>query len=563
LGILGGGIALMHENRDSEYDFEKEIAKFIGLAHDEAFKGSLMDNALLLRFMEFSPNAIFVYRDDIILYANKKAHEFWKSSCDEVLIGENIRKKLRVHEDYQEKVNERINTLEREEVSLPYMEQKFILEAGEILNVEVAASSFLVRGKMYFILFVRDITRRKKLEEELKKSHETYYRLINFFPDAVFLTKNGVIHFANQQGLSLVGARTLNEVLGANVLDFAHPDYRESVAQRINTMMKDREIIPPTELKIINLKGKLIDIEVKTMLLSLDNEEVAVAVLRDITERKVAEQNLRLLNEARQYDRIKTEFFANMSHEIRTPLNVIISSQQLISSYVSKCELDDTKKQKISKHLSIMKQNCNRLLRLFNNIIDITKIDSGFVDINLRNYNIINVIEDTVLSVSEYIEGKGISLTFDTEVEEVIMALDAEKLERVILNLLSNATKFTNPGGSIGVNIQQEDCNILISIKDTGIGIPLDKHHLIFERFIQVDKSFSRTHEGSGIGLSIVKSLVELHDGFIEVKSSPGEGSEFIITLPTKKMCANDSQLEIAFTSFERAQIEFSDIYNS
>jgi signal transduction histidine kinase len=160
-----------------------------------------------------------------------------------------------------------------------------------------------------------------------------------------------------------------------------------------------------------------------------------------------------------------------------------------------------------------MKQNCYRLLRLINNLIDITKIDSGFINLNLQNKNIVEVIENVTLSTVEYVESKCRTIIFDTDVEEKIMAFDPEKIERIILNLISNAVKFTKPQDQIEINVYDKKENIIISVKDTGIGIPKEKQKIIFERFRQVSPLLNRTHEGSGIGLSLVKSLVEMHTG--------------------------------------------------
>jgi signal transduction histidine kinase len=180
-----------------------------------------------------------------------------------------------------------------------------------------------------------------------------------------------------------------------------------------------------------------------------------------------------------------------------------------------------------------MKNNCYRLLRLLNNLIDITRIDSGYINLNLTDCNIVSAIEDITQSVVEYAQSCGITLIFDTVIEEKLMAVDTEKLERIILNLLSNAIKFTKPGGNITVAVSEDDANAIISVKDTGIGIPESKLKVIFERFRQVDNSLNRNYEGSGIGLSLVKSLVEMHNGSVYVKSHPGIGSEFIVNIPS------------------------------
>jgi signal transduction histidine kinase len=198
---------------------------------------------------------------------------------------------------------------------------------------------------------------------------------------------------------------------------------------------------------------------------------------------------------------------------------------------------------KLNKYLSIMKQNSYRLIKLINNLIDISKIDAGYYKINLCNCNIVSVVEEITMSVAEYIQDKGMKLIFDTDTEEKIIACDPEKIERIILNLLSNAVKFTDAGGSIYVSVNAGTDKVKVSVRDTGICIPGEKLEKIFERFVQVDKSLSRNHEGSGIGLSLVKSLVEMHGGNIKAFSKIGLGSEFVFELPAEKLI-NEEEYE-------------------
>lgn len=267
------------------------------------------------------------------------------------------------------------------------------------------------------------------------------------------------------------------------------------------------------------------------------------------------------LSEILEYDKLKTEFFANISHELRTPLNVIWSTLQLIEILKNNNQLEICMKK---DYHGVMKQNCLRLIRLINNLIDITKIDGNYLTLELYNQNIVSVIEDIVMSVVNYAESHEITLVFDTDVEEKIMAFDSDKMERIILNLLSNAIKFTPKGGEIDVTINDLGNYIRISVKDTGVGIPKEELSNIFERFTQVDKSLSRQNEGSGIGLSLVKSLVALHEGNIYVKSEHGFGSEFIIELPArlKEDCKLKTEEYSSDSKYvDRINIEFSDIY--
>lgn len=273
-------------------------------------------------------------------------------------------------------------------------------------------------------------------------------------------------------------------------------------------------------------------------------------------------ENKRLLEERIKYDKLKTEFFSNVSHELKTPLNIIFASTQLLLFTINDDEDFDTTK--LNKHINMIKQNGYRLLRLVNNLIDITRIDSGFIKLNLKNENIVEVVENITLSTVEYAQSKSRTIIFDTNIEEKIMAFDSEKIERIILNLISNAIKFTKLEDEIQVNIYDKGENIVISVKDTGIGISEEKQKMIFEKFIQVHTLYNRSSEGSGIGLSIVKSLVEMNGGEIHVKSKCGEGTEFIIQLPVKLVSEED---EVQIDDFaqeknvEKIQIEFSDIY--
>jgi signal transduction histidine kinase len=285
-------------------------------------------------------------------------------------------------------------------------------------------------------------------------------------------------------------------------------------------------------------------------------------MVNKLNEQSIENQNLR---SELEFDRLNSEFLANVSHEFKTPLNVILGTIQLIELF-SKKEPKDIMSKDMSRHVHVMKQNCYRLLRLVNNLIDLTKIRSNAYKIHLKNYNIINLIEDITLSVAEYTESQGVFVGFDTNTEEKVMACDPDQIERIILNLLSNSIKFTKPGGEIWVSIQDKEDSLLITIKDNGVGIPEDQLEVIFERFRQVDRSLTRNHEGSGIGLSLVKSLVEMHKGTIQVKSEYGKGSEFIIELPVEILSetaeVNEKNKIVEQNKVARINIEFSDIYS-
>ncbi len=284
---------------------------------------------------------------------------------------------------------------------------------------------------------------------------------------------------------------------------------------------------------------------------------------------RITEENLlkrtEELNQTIELEKLRAAFFSNISHELRTPLNIIYSAEQMLDRTLKIMPLQ-TKQREIDQYMHIMRQNCYRLIRLIGNLIDITKIDAGYLQFNLKSCDIIKIVEDISLSVADYIEDKRISLTFDTEIEEKVILCDPDKIERIVLNLLSNSVKFTPEGGQVFVNIYDGEDGITLSVKDTGIGIPHEMEKLIFERFVQVDKTSTRVREGSGIGLSLAKSLVEMHGGHITVKSKLGEGSEFIAKIPAVQAKYRSSCEEYGFVNYsqnaEKISIEFSDIYD-
>lgn len=254
------------------------------------------------------------------------------------------------------------------------------------------------------------------------------------------------------------------------------------------------------------------------------------------------------------------EFFVNISHELKTPVNVIFASAQLLNMYSNKGFLDE-QRDSIAKCIGSIKQNSYRLSKLINNMLDLSKIEAGFFELNLSNNNIVAIVEETVTSVTDYINIKGLSIIFDTDIKEKIIACDVEKVERTILNLISNAIKFSDKGELILVKIKNKDKFLEISVKDYGIGLDSKDFDLIFDRFRQVDKSLSRNAEGTGMGLSLVKAIVEMHGGNIKVESKLGEGSKFTVLLPNKTVVEENKLFNNKIrNNNESVQVELSDI---
>lgn len=244
---------------------------------------------------------------------------------------------------------------------------------------------------------------------------------------------------------------------------------------------------------------------------------------------KEMEKNDKLLKKVIELEKRKNNYFVNLSHELRTPLNVISSTEQLVTE-LNKSK-DGIGKSKLNGCMQVVRRNTKRLLNLINNIIDTAKIESGSYQLNIREHDIVYIVEEATLSLKDYIERKGIELIIDPEMEEKIIKCDEHEIERCIVNLVSNAAKFTPEGGTIEVTIEDLDEKVKIIVKDTGIGIDKKYHDSILNRFNQVIDQGAESKGGSGLGLTITKQIIDMHGGQISVESELGKGCKFIIIL--------------------------------
>lgn len=290
---------------------------------------------------------------------------------------------------------------------------------------------------------------------------------------------------------------------------------------------------------------------------NIDKNEILVTYV-DITERIKLETEL---NFHKINDIKKSEFISVLSHELKTPLNVFYSTVQLLEKTR---KVNEEKFSKVyDKYSSSLKVNSKRMLRIINNIVDTTRIDTGEFRADFGNYEIVSLVEDVAMSTVSFAKSKNISIEFDTNVEEHYIKCDPSMIEKIVLNLISNSikyTKYSKYGGIIKIDIILEEKWIKILFEDNGIGIPLEMKDKIFDRFLRLDNSLRRLNEGSGIGLSIVKSMVEVHGGSISVNSILNQGSVFEVKLPNTLL--DNSIMNIYKFNEANTEIELSDIYN-
>ena len=272
------------------------------------------------------------------------------------------------------------------------------------------------------------------------------------------------------------------------------------------------------------------------------------------------EEKLSELKRKNEEEEINKELLANISHEFKTPVNVIYSAIQMQDL---KRESNDMNE--ILKFNSIIKQNCYRLIRLINNFIDSSKLTQQDYNLNLKCLNIVNIVENTTMSILSFAEMKGINVIFDTEEEELFVYADKDLIERTILNILSNAIKYNEENGKIDVLVGTRKENIIIEIEDNGIGIPKEKVKYIFNRYERVQTSEARYKEGSGLGLNIVKEIINKFNGSVKIESEESIGTKITIIIP--KIEYNEELYEDYSDGFnfkndiiQKVDLEMSDI---
>lgn len=437
---------------------------------------------------------------------------------------------------------------------------------------------------IYRVVILHDITEeinKIRIIEQQKKELEIIFENIN--DGLVVVDKDGRFIRANrtvkeiiddERPVTEITTEELERILKSSVNHYSENGRKLTYEDSPYFKVIKGEKVIQQRIVIVNGNGKkYIDFNGTPVFDKNGDFQYGVILCHDVTDNIQKENEIKrqqqLLIESEKEKRetlenalvMKDEFISLISHEFKTPLNVIFSAIQLIEhKYYNRIPED------IKNLLGTIKHNTFRQMRLVNNLLDATRLNSGRLKLRPNNTDIVFLTKAVTQSVSVYAMQKDIGIYFKSNVKSKIISIDDEKYERIILNLLSNALKFTEEGGRITVTLNEmKNTNMIrIRVKDTGIGIPEEKREQIFQRFVQVDSNLSRQAEGTGIGLFIVKSLVNLMGGTIKLESKLGEGSTFIIELPVKEPVLQQKKeacLNMDNRVINQTNIEFSDIY--
>jgi PAS domain S-box-containing protein len=408
---------------------------------------------------------------------------------------------------------------------------------------------------------VTDLTKRRAMERELEQSREherearsqihaegRFRRLLEAAPDAILeVDRNGHIRLINRVTEQLFGYER-EELVGQPVellipeeLRGTHVHHRSRYWSQPTT----RPMGTGLALEGRRKDGSRFPVEISLSPVESDDTFYVTAVIRDVTERRRVEEQLRSVQEKytreltaanqelglrnreiERANRLKSEFLASMSHELRTPLHTIIGFSELLDE-----ELKGPLNHDQRRFISHIHKDSMHLLELINEILDLSKIEAGHLDLKREVFDTRTAIEDAVATIRPGAEAKSIRLETNLDVNVAIDA-DPVRFKQILLNLLSNAVKFTPEGKNIRVHAELRDGFVEISVTDAGIGIAEQDHLSIFDKFRQVGETTKGVREGTGLGLAITKELVEQHGGRISLESQPGKGSRFAFTIP-------------------------------
>jgi PAS domain S-box-containing protein len=374
-------------------------------------------------------------------------------------------------------------------------------------------------GLVGAVLVFRDTTEKRRAEQELRRKE---FELTDFLENATiglhWMGPDGTILWANQAEMDLLGY-TREEFIGRNIAQF-HAD-----APAIEDMLcrlTNKEKLQGYEARLRCKDGAILDVLIDSSVLWEGNRFVHTrCIMRDVTAQKRAEQELR------ESDRRKDDFIALLAHELRNPLAPVRNGLQVLRM------AEKGASETASRAWSMMDRQLTHMVRLIDDLLDVSRINRNKMELRRSRVSLAEVVSSAVETARPLIEAAGHELTVTLPGVPVILDADPVRLAQVFSNLLANSAKYTEEGGRIRVRAEQRDGSVVVSVQDTGIGIPAASLPHIFDMFSQVDRSIERATGGLGIGLALVKGLVEMHGGTVAAESAgPGQGSVFTVTLP-------------------------------
>nr|WP_321497100.1 PAS domain S-box protein [uncultured Methanolobus sp.] len=429
-------------------------------------------------------------------------------------------------DDLQENINQQ-NKLESGKIPAIKMEKRYIHKSGYLVYALLHANLIFDENgnPLYYMGNVLDITDIRTSQQRLKESEQKYRAYVDNSPHPIFVTDVfGMLLDVNPAACGLTGY-SLEELMDMNIIDLCSPKSVDAATEHFLSV-KDK-VKASAEFLFQKKDGDTYYMQVEAVMI---DKKTILALCVDTTERKLTEKLLieaKMLAEASSNS--KSEFLANISHELRTPLNIVIGYSDVLLSEVSG-ELNE----KQMKYSTSIKDAGSNLLEIVNSLIYIAEIEGGSRELNISKFGLQPIVNDLEKIFRASASKNSVSIEFDVNNDIEYILADESKFKTILHHLIGNAIKFNKEGGFVTVVFGRNGDNIHVQVSDTGIGIPEDKQDTLFDPFVQLDWSHARRYSGVGIGLSLVKGLVEMHGGKISLVSMVGEGTNVTFTIPQR-----------------------------
>jgi PAS domain S-box-containing protein len=383
------------------------------------------------------------------------------------------------------------------------------------------------------LLAVEDVTGRRRAEAAVRHSEVRYRRLFEKAKDGILIldADTGKVIDANPFMTALLGY-SHEEFLGKELWEIGlFRDIEQSRAAYRE--LQEKGYVRYEHLPLESRSGQKVEVEFVSNVYGEDHHQVVQCNVRDITERsrlqrQVQEQAAALAD----LDRRKDEFLAMLSHELRTPLAPILNAALLLRLHSNRNRLQGIENPVLQQSATIIERQVGQLARLVDELLEVSRITTGRIQLHKDRIAVGVVVENAVATARPLIDQRRHELTVSLPPQAVWLDADAARLEQVVVNLLTNAAKYTDPGGHVWVTVQQEGEEAVLRVRDTGVGIAPEVLPRIFDLFTQAERSLDRSQGGLGVGLALVQRLVDMHGGTVAASSALGQGSEFVVRLP-------------------------------
>jgi PAS domain S-box-containing protein len=401
-------------------------------------------------------------------------------------------------------------------------------KSGRRISVEFVSNVYEVDHTKVVQCNIRDITERKLVEEALKSSEEKYRNLVERASDGIVIIQDGIIGYANPRIMEMWGGGT-DEIIGNSFMDYAHPDELPKLAEMYKRRMAGEKVPQIYETVLMRKDGSNIYVELNGGLTAYGGKPADMVIVRNISDRKRIQEAEAQLIALKQLAEMENRFMVVATHELRTPLVSMKGYTDIILSG----KAGDVPP-KIKEMLSIADRNVDRLIRMTANILDAQRIKSGKLQVENAPVDVSLVLQECLNEIRPVMDDMEQSIEVEIPSGPLMISGDFSRLSQVIMNILSNASKFTPKKGKIRVKADEEENFVRVSVKDTGIGIRKKDIERVFEIFADIEKP--DYFKGTGLGMSVSKGIVEAHGGTMYAYSEgEGKGSTFTVVLPKSK----------------------------